>query len=122
MYFRKVPESVKSKVKFELKENVKRVFKLNKKVYFAALEPVNKELERLEKLSVISKINHSDWVTPTDFFKEKRVRADFSTGVNDCLKDQFYPLPSPEDIFSKLNGGKVFSKIDLWKLMNFQQS
>ena len=38
---------------------------------------------------------------------------DFSTGVNDCLKDNSYPLPSPEDIFTKLNGGKVFSKIDL---------
>ena len=29
------------------------------------------------------------------------------------LKDHTYPLPSPEDIFSKLDDGKVFSKIDL---------
>ena len=27
--------------------------------------------------------------------------------------DHSYPLPSPEDIFTKLNGGKIFSKIDL---------
>ena len=38
---------------------------------------------------------------------------DFSTGLNDCLKYHTYPLPSSEDIFSKLNCGKVFSKIDL---------
>ena len=38
---------VKTKVKFELKENVKPVFKPNRKVPFAALQPVNKELERL---------------------------------------------------------------------------
>ena len=29
------------------------------------------------------------------------------------MKDCHYPLPSPEDIFAKLNGGKSFSKIDL---------
>ena len=42
-----------------------------------------------------------------------RVCADFSTGLNECLWDHTYPLPTPEEIFSKLNGGKIFSKIDL---------
>ena len=92
-------------MKFELKENVKPVFKPKRKVPFAGLEPVNK---RLEKLGVIS-----DWASPTVFVKKKEVYADFSTGVNDCLKDHSYPLPSPEDIFAKLNGGKVFLKIEL---------
>ena len=45
--------------------------------------------------------------------KEIWVRADFSTGLNAALKDYHYPLPSPEEFFNKLNGGKVFSKIDL---------
>ena len=44
---------------------------------------------------------------------EFRVRADFSTGLNVALKDYHYSLPSPEEVFNKLNGGKVFSKIDL---------
>ena len=38
--------------------------------------------------------------------------ANFSTNLNDCLEDHAYPLPSPEDIFTKLNG-RVFSKLDL---------
>ena len=42
-----------------------------------------------------------------------RVCDGFSTGLNECLKGHSYPLPTPEDIFSKLNGGKIFSKIDL---------
>ena len=42
-----------------------------------------------------------------------RVCAVFATGLNECLRDHTYPLPTPEEIFSKLNGGKVFSKIDL---------
>ena len=32
-------------------------------------------------------------------------------GLNDCLET--YALPSPEDMFAKLSGGKVFSKLNL---------
>ena len=68
-------------------------------------------------MGVFSKIDYSDWTAPTAYIKKKnkkiRVCAHFSTGLNDCLKDHTYLLPSPEDIFSKLNGGKVFSKTDL---------
>ena len=44
---------------------------------------------------------------------EFRVCADFSTGLNAALKDYHYPLPSPEEVFNKLNGAKNFSKIDI---------
>ena len=62
---------MKTKVKFEQKENVKPELKPNWKVPFAVLEPVNEELERLEKLGIISKINYSDWASPTVFVKKK---------------------------------------------------
>ena len=39
--------------------------------------------------------------------------ADFSTGLNSAIEDHHYPLPSPEEIFTKLNDGRYFSKIDL---------
>ena len=65
---------VKTKVKFELKENVKPVFKPNRKKFFVALEPVNKELESLEKLGVILKINHSNWASLTVFVKKKKLK------------------------------------------------
>ena len=39
--------------------------------------------------------------------------ADFLTGLNACLWDHTYPLPSPEDTFASLNGGKIFSKLNL---------
>ena len=38
---------------------------------------------------------------------------DFSTSLNAAQKEYHYPLPSPDEVFSKLNGGKIFSKIDL---------
>ena len=46
-------------------------------------------------------------------YKEIRVCADFSTGLNAALKDYHCPLPSPQEVFNKLNGGKVFSRINL---------
>ena len=49
--------------------------------------------------------------------KELRVCADFSTGLKAALKDFNYSLPCPEDIFAKLNGGKVFSKLTLATLI-----
>ena len=41
------------------------------------------------------------------------MRRFFSIGLNAALKVYHYPLPTPEEVFNKLNGGKVFSKIDL---------
>ena len=32
-----------------------------------------------------------------------QICTDFSTGLNDALQDHHYPLPSPEEIFNKLN-------------------
>ena len=37
---------------------------------------------------------------------------DFSTGLSNCLETYNYQLPSPKEIFAKLSGGKVFSKLD----------
>ncbi|XP_014782394.1 uncharacterized protein LOC106877872 [Octopus bimaculoides] len=75
------------------------------------LEQVNKELDSLEKMGVIEKIDSSYWVSPTENVKKNnkiRVCADFSTGLNECLRQYNYPLPNPEKI-SKLNGDKLFS-------------
>ena len=38
--------------------------------------------------------------------KEIRVCVDFSTGLNAALKDYHYSLPSPEEVFNKLNKNK----------------
>ena len=53
------------KDKFELKENVQPVFKKKRKVLFASIKLVNDELDRLEKISVLSKVYYSDWASPT---------------------------------------------------------
>ena len=96
---------------------MKPVFKPKRKVPFSSKEDIEIELQRLQENGVVEKVDYSEWASPTVYVKKKNkkiwVCADFSTGLNDCLMDHSYPLPSPEDIFTKLNGGKIFSKIDL---------
>ena len=105
----------KTEVRFELKDNVKPVFKPKRKVPFSSLETIDRELQRLEENGVIKNVDYSEWASPTVYVKKNKIRvfADFSTRLNECLRDLSYPLPTPEEIFSKLNGGKVFLKIDL---------
>eukprot|EP00106_Octopus_bimaculoides_P003442 XP_014770884.1 PREDICTED: uncharacterized protein K02A2.6-like [Octopus bimaculoides] len=89
----------KAKACFQIKENVILVFKPNRK------QVVEEKLDRLEKLGIIQKVDYSKWAIPTV--------CQFSTGMNDCLKMCHCPLPTPEDIVAKSNGGKIFSKLDL---------
>ena len=74
---------------------------------FTALEQINKEFDRLELAVILLKTDFSEWAAPTVHVKKKsnkiRISADFSTGLNDALQDHHYPLPSPEEIFNKLN-------------------
>ena len=83
----------------------------------ASLEKINKEFEWLVKNGILSKVEFSQWAVPTVYVKKKseeiRVCADFSTGLNAVLRQYHYPLPSPEEVFTKLNGGKIFSKVNL---------
>ena len=42
-----------------------------------------------------------------------RICGDFKVTVNPVLKNDVYPLPLPEELFHKLNGGTKFTKSDL---------
>ena len=73
----------------------------------AALEKINKDLDRLEEAGILSKTNFSEWAAPTVHVKKKfnqiRICTDFSTGLNDALQDHHYLQPSPEEVFNKLS-------------------
>ena len=107
----------KMKAKFNLKENVGPVFKKKSNVPFASLKQINDKLDWLEKMGVLSKVDYSDWASPTVHIKKKSkercICADFSTGLNNAHKNYHYPLPRPEEVFAQLSGVWIFSKIDL---------
>lgn len=110
----------KIKGEFQVKKGLMPVFKPKRSVPFAALDQVDKELDRLEKISVIEKIDHSKRAAPAMYVKEKNnkicVCDDFLAGLNKFLESHNYPLPSSDKNFSNLNYGKIFSKLDVSKV------
>lgn len=115
---------VKEKASLHVKEGAKPSFRKARPVPYGSLEVVNQELDRLLDIGVITPKTHSDWAAPIVVVKKKngkpRVCADFkSRRLNSietqskALDSEIYPLPLPEDIFANLNGGAVFTQLDL---------
>jgi hypothetical protein len=78
---------------------------------------VSSELARLQNEGVISPVDWSEWGTPVVPVIKKngqvRLCGDFKTTINPVLVDDKYPIPRIEDVFTALQGGLIFAKIDL---------
>ena len=107
----------KMKAKLVLKPGAVPIFRKKRPVPFAAIPKVDEELDRLIEEGVISPVDHSEWAAPVVVVQKPngkiRLCADFSTGLNDQIESHQHPLPTTEEIFSKLNGGVWFAQIDL---------
>ncbi|EYC05925.1 hypothetical protein Y032_0079g1259 [Ancylostoma ceylanicum] len=102
---------VKSKAHLTLKPNAKPVFRKARPVPYAAL---------------VSHRRSTDWwllmyfrpsttqIGPhlSSSFKRKTDQSDSAQTTNDAFEQHQHPLPTPDDIFSKMNGGHYFSQLD----------
>ncbi len=71
----------------------------------------------MENLGAIKKIDPSDWATlivpvlkPSG---EVRLCGDYKVTPNPALEELSYPMPKAEELFDRVNGGKIFTKLDL---------
>ena len=86
-------------------------------VPFAIKDAIGQELDRLEHQGIITPVAHSEWAAPIVAVPKSdgkfRICGDYKVTVNQALAVDEYPLPTPEELFSNLAGGRVFSKLDL---------
>ena len=95
----------------------KPIFCKARPVPYAIRPQVEVELDRLTRMKIIEPIPFSDWAAPiVPVMKPDRsirICGDFKCTVNRVSKIDRYPIPKIDDLFSKLSGGVVFSKLDL---------
>nr|XP_037291041.1 uncharacterized protein K02A2.6-like [Rhipicephalus microplus] len=93
------------------------VFCKARSVPYAIREPVEHELDNLQKEGVLVPVTRSDWATPLVAVHKPegtvRLGGDYKLTVDPCVKTDHYPLPEVEDLFTTLAGGKVFTVLDL---------
>ncbi|XP_055615101.1 uncharacterized protein K02A2.6-like [Toxorhynchites rutilus septentrionalis] len=108
---------IKTRVRLTLKGDPKPIFRPKRPVAYSIQNAVEDEIQRLHNLGILVPVDHSDWATPIVVVRKPnstvRICADFSTGLNNALEPNQYPLPLPEDIFTKMAGCRWYSHIDL---------
>ena len=79
-------------------------------------ERVKKELDRIEKLDVIQKVDKpTDWVNAIIVFEKANGKLRICLDprpVDQMIKRQHYRLPTAEEIISQMAEEKFFSKLD----------
>lgn len=107
----------KSEVKLYLKENVKPVALKARHVPHALKPLIEEEIERLIKLGHVERVETSEWATPiVPIIKgngKVRICGDFKLTINPFMIINKYPLHQIDDIFATLQGGELFSQLDL---------
>ncbi|XP_036342908.1 uncharacterized protein K02A2.6-like, partial [Rhagoletis pomonella] len=101
-----------------LKRDYSEVFKNELGTYkLAWKKKVEINLRELINMDVLEPVDNADWGTPlVPILKpngDLRICGDYKVTINKHLIDFHYPLPLIEDIFASLQGGQLFTKLDL---------
>uniref|UniRef100_A0AAG5DR23 Reverse transcriptase domain-containing protein n=1 Tax=Anopheles atroparvus TaxID=41427 RepID=A0AAG5DR23_ANOAO len=108
---------VKTEITLNLKPDYRPIFCPKRPVAYAMRDAVDTELGRLQRLNIITPVQHSEWAAPIVVVRKSngqiRICGDYSTGLNAALHPHDYPLPLPQDIFARLGNSTIFSQIDL---------
>ena len=103
--------------KLQMKEGATPKFCKARPVPYSLLDAVNEEYDRLERQGIVEKIEFSEWATPMVHIPKSdgttRSCGDYAVTVNPQLYVPHYPIPLPEEVFHKLRGGQLFTKLDL---------
>ncbi|XP_067687858.1 uncharacterized protein [Haliotis asinina] len=114
----------------KLDNDVPPVVNACRRVPFALHDRLKEELNRMEKLDVITKVNEpTDWVSPLVIVekpnKQLRVCID-PKDLNKAIKREHFKLPTRDEITAKFSNARYFSKLDasagFWQLRLDEES
>ena len=84
---------------------------------FAYIEGVKAEIQRNVAAGVLERVDTSLWATPiVPIHKANnriRICGDFKVTLNPQMLVDQHPLPSIDELFSRMQKGRRFSKLDL---------
>lgn len=93
------------------------VFLKHQVVPFAIHDQYEVALSKLEAEDIIEKVDFSDWASPTVPVVKPdgslRICGDYSATINKHADLEQYPVPTLEELLSKLSGGSRITKLDL---------
>ena len=92
-------------------------FKKAYSVPFPLQDKVKKQISEAVDKGVYTPVDHSEWASPQVIVVKEngslRLCGDYKVTVNQVLEKDPYPLPTVEELLAKLNGGSIFTKLDL---------
>ena len=104
------------KAKINMKNGTVPIFRKARPLPYAMKKRVENELNGLEQKGIIAQVQYSDWAaTVVPVLKRDgsvRLCGDFPVTINPKMEVNQYPLPQPDEMFTNLNGGVSFSKLD----------
>ena len=102
--------------KIHLKDNVTPYHGKPYKIPQAFEAQLRAEVERLVRLGVLKKVNHSEWGAPCFIIPKKDLTVRFLTDLrelNKRIKRFPYPIPNIQDLLMKLKGFQWATTLDL---------
>lgn len=103
-------------VDIELKDDVKPYHAKPYPIPHSLKTTTRKECDRLCKLGVLRRINHSEWAAPTFVKPKKNKQVRFLTDfreLNKRIKRKPFPIPKIQDLLQELEGFTYATSLDL---------
>ena len=100
-----------------LKEDAKPVMLKARNLPYAIKDKVEEQLQSMCKEGILRKIEDSPWGTPVVPVRKSdgqiRICGDYKSTLNPGLSRRQYPIPSVDECFAAVSGGRLFSVVDI---------
>lgn len=109
--------NVNHKVNLPIKPDARPIFCKARPTPLRFRESVKCEIERLESSGIITRVYQSKWACPIVTVVKPngklRICGDYSLTVNKSIDSVQYPLPTINEIISRIGNATVYSQIDM---------